>query len=103
MFTLDATIDAIQGAKKQFVSTFVQNETVAKALNEFVDAQSDYTKKAVKTTVDAATRVTQEVVKGATEASKFDYAKFGEGVMKAYNEMNKQAEKAVKAYSRKAD
>ena len=103
MFTLDATIDTIQGAKKQFVSTFVQNEVVAKALNEFVDAQSEYTKKAMKTTMDAATRVTQEVVRGATEISKFDYAKFGEGVMKAYNEMNKQAEKVAKAYSRKAD
>lgn len=103
MFTIDATIDAVQTAKKQFVNTFVQNETIAKALNEFVDAQSEYTKKAIKTTVDAATRVTQEVVKGATEASKFDYNKFGQGVMKAYNEMNKQAEKVAKAYSRKAD
>ena len=103
MFTIDATIDTIQGAKKQFVNTFVQNETVAKALNEFVDAQSEYTKKAMKTTMDTATRVTQEVVRGATEVSKFDYAKFGEGVMKAYNEMNKQAEKVAKAYSRKAD
>lgn len=103
MFTIDATIDAVQTAKKQFVSTFVQNETVAKALNDFVDAQSDYTKKAVKTTVDAATRVTQEMVKGASQAAKFDYSKFGEGVMKAYTEMNKQAEKVAKAYSRKAD
>lgn len=89
MFTLDATIDAVQGAKKQFVSTFVQNETVAKALNEFVDAQGEYTKKAMKTGLDAATVVTQEMIKGATEASKFDYAKFGEGVMKAYNNLPK--------------
>lgn len=102
MFTIDATIDAIQTAKKQFVGTFVQNETIAKALNEFVDAQSEYTKKAAKATVDAATLVTQEMVKGATEAAKFDYTKFGEGVMKAYNEMNKQAEKVAKAYSKKS-
>lgn len=103
MFTIDATIDAVQGAKKQFVSTFVQNETVAKALNNFVDAQSEYTKKAVKATMDTATSVTQEMVKGATEVAKFDYTKFGEGVMKAYNEMNKQAEKVSKAYSKKAE
>ncbi len=103
MFTLDATIDAVQGAKKQFVNTFVQNENVAKALNNFVDAQSEYTKKAAKTTMDTATSLTQEMVKGATELAKFDYAKFGEGVMKAYNEMNKQAEKVAKAYSKKAE
>lgn len=101
MFTLDATIDTIQGAKKQFVNTFVQNEAVAKALNEYVDAQSEYTKKAVKTTMDATTRVTQEMVRGMTEAAKFDYAKFGEGVMKAYNEMNNAAQKVAKAYSKK--
>jgi hypothetical protein len=102
MFTLDATIDAVQGAKKQFVNTFVQNETVAKALNEFVDAQSDYTKKAAKTSMDAATVLTQEMVRGVTEAAKFDYTKFGEGIMKAYNEMNRSAEKVSKAYSKKS-
>ena len=41
MFTLDTTIDAVQSAKKQFVKTFVTNETIATAMNEFVDALNE--------------------------------------------------------------
>jgi hypothetical protein len=90
MFTLDATIDAVQNSKKQFVNTFVQNESVKEALIKFVDAQSDYTKKAAKIGVDTFTTVTQEAVKTAQEATKFDYSKFGEGVMKAYQNVTKK-------------
>lgn len=84
MFTLDATIDAVQTGKKQFVNTFVQNETVKEALIKFVDAQTDYTKKASKVAVDTATTLGQEAVKMIQDASKFDYAKFGEGFAKAF-------------------
>jgi glycerate kinase len=84
MFTLDATIDAVQTGKKQFVKTFVTDEKIATALNEFIDNQSEYTKKAAKATLDAGTTVVQETIKHAQEAAKFDYVKFGEGIMKAY-------------------
>jgi hypothetical protein len=40
-------VDAVQNAKKQFVSTFVQHEQFAKVLNGFVDAQAAYTKEAI--------------------------------------------------------
>ena len=40
-------VDGIQSAKKQFVSTFVQHEQFAKVLNNFVDAQTVYTKAAI--------------------------------------------------------
>ena len=40
-------VDAVQNAKKQFVSTFVQHEQFAKVLNGFVDAQAEYTKSAI--------------------------------------------------------
>ena len=40
-------MDAIQGAKKQFINTFVQHEGLAKVLNNFVDAQAEYTKSAI--------------------------------------------------------
>ena len=76
MFALDTTIDAVQTAKKTFVNTaFANHEAVAKALNEFVDAQTDYTKKAVKAGTDTATKLSSEAVKLATEASKFDFVK----------------------------
>jgi len=40
-------VEGIQSAKKQFVSTFVQHEQFAKVLNNFVDAQTEYTKAAI--------------------------------------------------------
>jgi hypothetical protein len=84
MFTLDATIDAVQTGKKQFVKTFVQNEKVAEAMNSFIDAQASYTKQAAKVGSDTIATLTSEMVKTSQEAMKFDYTKFGEGIMKAY-------------------
>jgi hypothetical protein len=89
MFTFDTTIDAVQTSKKQFVKTFISDEKIAEALNQFIDNQTEYTKKAVKATVDAGTTVMQETVKHAQEAAKIDYTKFGEGVMKAYTAQTK--------------
>lgn len=90
MFTLDPVIDTVQTGKKTFVQTFVSNENVAAALNNFIDAQTEYTKKAVKVATDTATVLTQESVKAMENAVKFDYAKFGEGVMKAYTATSKK-------------
>jgi len=84
MFTLDATIDAVQTGKKQLVKTFVQNEKVAEAMNTFIDAQAAYTKQAAKVGSDTFATLASEMVKTAQEATKFDYTKFGEGIMKAY-------------------
>ena len=84
MFTLDATIDAVQTGKKQFVKTFVQNEKIAEAMNTFIDAQASYTKQAAKVGSDTIATLTSEMVKTTQEAMKFDYTKFGEGIMKAY-------------------
>jgi hypothetical protein len=84
MFTLDATIDAVQTGKKQFVKTFVQNEKIADAMNSFIDAQASYTKQAAKVGMDTATTLVSESTKTMQEAMKFDYTKFGEGIMKAY-------------------
>ena len=84
MFTLDATIDAVQTGKKQFVKTFVQNEKVADAMNTFIDEQAAYTKKAAKVGSDTITTLMSETTKTMQEAMKFDYTKFGEGIMKAY-------------------
>jgi SHS2 domain-containing protein len=84
MFTADAFIDTVQTGKKTWVNTFVTNETMKEAMIKFIENQSDYTKKAFKATTDAATTVTSETVKAVQEATKFDYVKFGEGIMKAY-------------------
>jgi hypothetical protein len=75
MFALDSTIDTIQSGKKMFVNTFVTNETIAKAINDFVDAQTEYTKKAVKTGTETATTFSNEITKTLQEIGKFDYTK----------------------------
>lgn len=76
MFTADTFIDTVQTAKKEAVKTlFAKNETIAKSLTEFVDAQTAYTKGAVKAGTDVATKLASETVKYTQEAAKFDYAK----------------------------
>lgn len=85
MFTADAVIDAVQTGKKTMVNTFVTNQAIKDSMIQFIEAQAEYTKKAVKAGTDTLTVLTSEAVKAGQEAMKFDYAKFGEGVMKAYS------------------
>jgi ATP phosphoribosyltransferase len=90
MFTADAIIDTVQTGKKTFVNTFVTNETVKESMIKFIDAQADYTKKAAKVGMDTFTTLTSEAVKASQDAMKFDYTKFGEGIMKAYTNTTKK-------------
>lgn len=50
-------VDAVQTAKKIAVDTFIKHEGIAKTLNEFVDAQTEYTKKAIDAGMTAGTNV----------------------------------------------
>ena len=51
------TVDAIQTSKRIFVDTFVKHEGLAKSLNEFVDAQTSYTKQAIDASIKTSTEV----------------------------------------------
>ncbi|MEY4331965.1 MAG: hypothetical protein RLZZ196_703 [Bacteroidota bacterium] len=84
MFTLDPVIEAVQQGKKTFVSTFITNDKIAKAMNEYVDSQTVYTKEASKAITTMVSSVTSETLKAMQEYTKFDYTKFGEGIMKAW-------------------
>jgi len=88
MFTTDFYIDQFQAGKKQFVKTFVTDDKIADIMNQFIDNQAEYTKKAAKATTDAGTTLTQETLKHIGDSFKFDYLKFGEGIMKAYSAQN---------------
>jgi hypothetical protein len=90
MFTADQFIDTVQNGKKQFVKTFVQNEAAASAMNSFIEAQAEYTRKAAKVGMDTFTVLSAEAVKTSQNATKFDYSKFGEGIMKAYTATSKK-------------
>lgn len=84
MFTFDTYIDAVQNTKKQMIKTFVTNKTIAESMIKFVDTQTEYTKSAMKASSDSWTSMMQEMMKNAKESTQFDYVKFGEGIMKAY-------------------
>jgi hypothetical protein len=84
MFTLDSTLDAVQTGQKTFVKTFVQNDRIAQAMNEYVDTQTEYTKKALKATSDMFSNITSESVKAMQEASKFDLTKINETFTSAF-------------------
>ena len=84
MFTLDATIDAVQTGKKTFVNTFVQNEGVKEAMIKFIDAQADYTKKALKATTDATAAIAGEGAKAMQDVAKFDLTKFYDTVSQSF-------------------
>ena len=45
MHIFNNAVDTIQGAKTQFVKTFVPNEELAKPLQTYIDAQSSFAKK----------------------------------------------------------
>jgi uncharacterized protein (UPF0332 family) len=91
MFTFDTAIDTVQTGKKQFVKTFVNNDKIADALNEFIDAQTQYTKQAMGTATKTATVFGKEAMNQVEAVAKFDYTKFNDGVLKAYQSMIKPA------------
>ena len=85
MFTLDTTIDSVQNAKKQVVSTvFAKQEKVAQELNGFVDAQTTYTKDAVKAGTEVAQTLYNESVRMAQDAMKTDWSKYFDTMTEAF-------------------
>lgn len=69
-------VDAVQNSKKQFIATFVPNEKIAVALNDFVDQQTVYTKSFNKSITQSITVIAQETVTMMKDPSKFDLFKF---------------------------
>ena len=65
---INTSIDAISGAKTQFVNTFVKNDEVKNQLQTFIDAQQSFAKIVAKTTVDFYTTL-------GTAATSFDAKK----------------------------
>lgn len=84
MLATDTVIDAMQQSKKTLVNSLITNEAIKESLIKFIDAQAEYTKQAMKVGLETVTVVTQESLKATQQAMKFDYVKFGEGIMKAY-------------------
>ena len=54
---VDATIDQVVVAKKAVVETISPTKEVKKVLNDFVDAQAQYTRDAIKATTNVVTQL----------------------------------------------
>lgn len=57
MFTVDQFIDTVQNGKKQVLKAVVTNDAYLKPLENFVDAQTAYTRSAFKATQDSLTEL----------------------------------------------
>lgn len=58
----NAFIDTVQTGKKTFIAHFVTNDKIATILEDFVDAQTQYTKSAVSVGIDTATKLSKLAV-----------------------------------------
>ena len=63
MDEINIFIDTVQSTKKVFVKSLVTNSTIAEGLNNFIDAQTAYTKEAAKATLSSATVIANELSK----------------------------------------
>jgi len=68
MFAVDTFIDTVQGAKKQFVTTFVTDKELQKPLFAFVDTQTAFVKQVVETNKTLAEQATAAFQKFAKTA-----------------------------------
>jgi hypothetical protein len=59
MFIHNQMIDTVQGAKKQFVETFIKDETFKSELVKLIDAQAAATKTSVEAMLAIATAFTK--------------------------------------------
>jgi hypothetical protein len=84
MIMADYLIDQVQGLKKAAVKVYITNGEMSDLMNSFIDTQTEYTKKAAHETEKFFSELTTTSIKTMQNATKFDYFKFGEGIMKAY-------------------
>ena len=79
MLFANQIIDTFQNGKKNFVNTFVTNESMKTTMLDFVDAQTEYTKEAVKKlsglTSSLSMQLINETSKMVTELSSRPWAK----------------------------
>ena len=80
-----AFIDGVSDFKKKFVETTVQHEGIKKALNDFVDAQTKYTKAAADAGMQSAMAL------GLIFSSKEFYTEMGDQFKSMVPAFNKKA------------
>lgn len=87
MFAYDTVIDTIQNGKKELVKMTVKNDKIAQALNEFVDAQTEYTKNAVDASISTAKAISSELTQVAMQPVKFDHEKMFQHITDMFKNM----------------
>ena len=62
-FLIDLFIDTVQNTKSFWVDTLIKEESIRKPLQEFITAQTIYTKKAYSTTIEYISKTMEYVQK----------------------------------------
>lgn len=68
---INTFIDTVQGAKSQFLNTFVTDKGIRQSLQDFVDAQTSFTKTAAKSLQDVVTQSAEQALKFDVTKTKF--------------------------------
>lgn len=75
MFSADAVIDTVQNGKKNWVNAVVPHEDTRRAMNSFIDDQTEYAKTVSKITADWTAKAASEGWRMWNEMARFDYTK----------------------------
>jgi methyl-accepting chemotaxis protein len=96
MFTTDAMIDAVQNSQKNMVKLFVKNDELVTTVNGLIDQQADYSRKTANAATEMFSTLAQETTNAVQSAMRFNYAKLGEDMLKAYAPATPTASKKSK-------
>ena len=78
MFNVDKLVDSFQASQKQFVETFVKDEEIRDAINQFVDSQPECTRTVLTTVTEFGQSVAEQTTKTVKKATEYDWSKLSE-------------------------
>ena len=78
MFNVDKLVDSFQTSQKQFVETFVKDEEIRDAINQFVDSQAECTRTVLNTVSEFGQSVAEQTTKTVKKATEYDWSKLSE-------------------------
>ena len=78
MFNVDKLVDSFQASQKQFVETFVKEEEIRDAINQFVDSQAECTRTVLNTVSEFGQSVAEQTTKTVKKATEYDWSKLAE-------------------------
>jgi len=78
MFTVEQFVNSVQDSQKEFVETFVKQDTIRDSINDLIDAQAEFTKSVWNTMTKIGKTTADETAKTIKEAAVYDWSKLAE-------------------------